>query len=162
MLFRSVPTRVVLPPVNGRFDYQIGGAYTPATSVRTVIRDRGEKPVRGRYTICYVNAFQTQPGEAAYWKREHPTLLLRKGGKLVSDPDWPGEYLLHTSTAARRQAGAAVEGRWIDGCAAAGFDAVEPDNLDSWTRSKGRLSKADNVALAQLLAVRAQIGRAHV
>jgi YD repeat-containing protein len=41
---------------------------------------------------------------------------------------------------------------WIDGCAQAGYQAVEPDNLDTWTRSKGRLTKANNMALATLLA----------
>ena len=33
---------------------------------------------------------------------------------------------------------------------------MEPDNLDSWTRSKGLLTRQDNVAFATLLA-----GRAH-
>ena len=31
------------------------------------------------------------------------------------------------------------------------FDAVEFDNLDSWTRSKGKLKKKHNVAMAKLL-----------
>ncbi len=36
------------------------------------------------------------------------------------------------------------------------FDAVEPDNLDSFSRSRHLLSRDDNLALARLLA-----GRAH-
>jgi hypothetical protein len=63
--------------------------------------------------------------------------------------------LLDTSTASKRRALAAVVGRWIDGCARAGYQAVEPDNLDSWTRSKNRLSMADNKAYAKLLIRRA-------
>jgi hypothetical protein len=146
---------VVPPPPNVAFDYQLGGAYRPASAVRIVVRDRLARPARGRYGVCYVNAFQTQPSEAAWWKAEHPELLLRRGGRLVADPDWPDELLLDTSTAAKREAIAAIVGGWFDGCAASGFDAVEPDNLDSWTRSRGGLGRAHNVALARLLADRA-------
>jgi hypothetical protein len=46
-------------------------------------------------------------------------------------------------------------GGWSDGCAADGFAAVEPDSLDSWTRSRGLLDRADAVALARLLVERA-------
>ncbi|GAA4482587.1 hypothetical protein GCM10023191_002970 [Actinoallomurus oryzae] len=46
-------------------------------------------------------------------------------------------------------------GAWIDGCAHRGFQAVEPDNLDSYERSGGRLTPGDNVAFAALLARRA-------
>lgn len=146
---------VSLPPVNGRFDYQIGGPYAPVASVAVISRDRHEQPVTGRYGICYVNAFQTQPQEAKFWTGKHPDLLLRRDGKPLIDPDWPGEYILDTSTTAKRSAIAAIVGGWITGCARSGFQAVEPDNLDAWTRSKGLLTKADNVALATLLATRA-------
>ena len=44
---------------------------------------------------------------------------------------------------------------WIDGCKTKGFQAIEPDNLDSWTRSLNQLSKANNVALAKLLVTHA-------
>ena len=73
----------------------------------------------------------------------------------MGDPGWPGEYLLDTSTAAKRQALLTIVGAWIDGCAAAGFQAVEPDNMDSWTRSKGLLDRGDDLAMATLLATRA-------
>src|SRR4051812_28100763 len=101
----SAAPRVALPPVNGRFDYQIGGAYTPRSDVRIVDRDRHSKPAKGVYSICYVNAFQTQPEEHAWWLRNHPSLLLRdKAGHEVGDPGWPGEILLDTSSAAKRAA----------------------------------------------------------
>lgn len=146
----------VPPPVDGRFDYQIGGAYTPDPSVAIVDRDRSEEPVAGTYGVCYVNAFQTQPAEASSWTGSHPDLLLRDGdGRLVEDPDWPGEFFLDISTPAKRAGVAAIVGGWIDGCASAGFDAVEPDNLDTWTRSGGELTEADAVAYATLLAARA-------
>jgi hypothetical protein len=143
------------PPLDGPFSYQLGGAYRPPAGTKIVTRDRKEPPARGRYSICYVNAFQTQPGELGWWQKHHRSLLLRRRGRAVRDPGWPGEVLLDTSTARRRAAIARVIGRWIDGCARKGFDAVEPDNLDSWTRSKGRLTKSGNRRLARRLVARA-------
>jgi hypothetical protein len=150
----GAPAAVTLPPANAPFDYQIGGAYQPAATGGIVDRDRTEAPVAGAYNVCYVNAFQTQPQEARWWKARHRRVLLRKSGRYVIDSAW-NEMLLDTSTARKRRTLAAVVGRWIDGCRAAGYQAVEPDNLDSWTRSKGRLTKADNKAFARLLIARA-------
>ncbi|ADP81356.1 endo alpha-1,4 polygalactosaminidase [Pseudofrankia inefficax] len=147
--------RVVLPPVGAAFDYQLGGAYTPPGGVGVVSRDRTAKPVAGLYNICYINAFQAQPDALAWWQARHPELLLRRGDHgLVIDRDW-GEALLDTSTAARRAALAAVVAVWVDDCAASGFQAVEPDNLDSFERAEGLLTQADNAAFAQLVARRA-------
>jgi hypothetical protein len=90
------------PPVNARFDYQIGEPYTPPRGVRVVSRDWFDaKPPRRGYAICYVNAFQTQddspdvvrPDERSAWRK--------------------------------------------------GFDAVEYDNLDSWTRFDGTPREGD-------------------
>ncbi|GAB3239879.1 endo alpha-1,4 polygalactosaminidase [Kineosporia babensis] len=146
---------VTLPPANGQFDYQIGGAYEPATGVEIVDRDREAEPAAGKYNICYVNAFQTQPGDAEYWTGEQDDLLLKNAdGEYVRDSEWD-EYILDTSTEAKREALAGIVGEWIDGCAAAGFDAVEPDNLDTYTRSDELLTKDDNVAFSALLAQRA-------
>ena len=151
----ATPPRVVPPPAAAPFDYQIGGPYPPASGVRVVSRDRSAAPAPGAYTICYVNAFQAQPSELAWWRRAHPDLLLRASdGAPVVDRDW-NEVLLDVSTPARRTAAASVVGAWIDGCARRGFQAVEPDNLDSYQRSGGRLTAGDNVAFAGLLARRA-------
>ena len=149
---------VRLPPGGGAvFDYQLGGAYAPAAGVRIVDRDRTDRPAPGAYNICYLNAFQTQPQERRWWVRHHANLLLRRANHYVSDPGWPGEYLLDTSTAGKRGAIAQIVGAWIDGCARSGYDAIEPDDLDSWTRAgvDGALTRADNLALATLLAARA-------
>lgn len=143
---------VSLPPANGQFDYQIGGAYTPASAVAIVDRDHSAKAASGKYNICYINSFQSQPGESSTWSG---LLLKNKSGGNFEDPDWPGEYFLNTSTAANRTAIAAIEGKWIDACAAAGFKAIEPDNLDTYDRSNGLLTKANNVAMAKLLADKA-------
>ena len=150
-----MPAPLVPFPADGRFDYQIGGPYEPDASVVVVGRDHGAQPVPGRYNVCYVNAFQTQPDEAELWTGPNAALLVRRDGRLVTDPDWPGEHVLDTSTPAKRKALADVVGAWIDGCAVSGFNAVEPDNLDSWTRSEGVLTRDDNVAFATLLAERA-------
>lgn len=139
---------VVLPPSDAVPDYQLGGAYAPAPEVGIVGRDRSAEPAPGVYSICYVNGFQTQPGELDVWADD---LLLHRDGEVVFDPDWPDEALLDTSTAERRDriAGAVIP--WIEGCAEAGFDAVEFDNLDSYSRSGGALSLDDNLAQAALL-----------
>jgi hypothetical protein len=146
---------VVPPPAAGAFSYQIGGAFPPTPGVTIVDRDRADSPVRGDYNICYLNAFQAQTDQLRWWRRRHPDLLLTRRGREVIDRGW-GEPLLDTSTARNRQALATIIGSWMARCAAAGFQAVEPDNLDSWQRSDGALSAADNLALARLL-----IGRAH-
>lgn len=143
------------PPVAGAADYQLGGAYPPASGVQIVTRDRTKSPVPGRYNICYVNAFQTQPGELAFWTSSHPTLLLRDRGQLLVDENWPDEVILDLRTRSKRRAAADVVGRWFDGCAADGFDAIEPDNLDSWTRSNGLIRQTDALAFAKLLIARA-------
>ncbi|GCD93152.1 endo alpha-1,4 polygalactosaminidase [Embleya hyalina] len=146
---------VLPPPVGAPWDYQIGGAYPPAAGVRIVSRDSGADPAPGLYNICYINAFQAQPGSSAWWQSNHPDLLLRdSGGAPILDKDWH-EPLLDVSTAAKRDRLAQIEYPWIDGCAAKGFQAVEPDNLDSYGRSQGLLKPQDNIAFATLLARRA-------
>ena len=136
-------------PVGTDVDYQLGGARTVPASVGIVVRDRNEQPVAGRYNVCYVNGFQTQPDEAAFWKR-HPRLVLRRGGRPVVDSAW-GEWLLDLRTAAKRRALARIVAGWTRGCAAKGYDAVELDNLDSFTRSRHLLTRKQAVAYATLL-----------
>jgi hypothetical protein len=143
---------VKLPPLHAGFDYQIGGAYPPASGVRIVSRDRAASPAPGLYNICYVNAFQVQPGEQRQWPAD---LLLRDAqGKVVVDSDWD-EALLDIGTAAKRKRVAARIGKWIDGCADKGFDAVEPDNYDSYTRSRNLLTAEDATAFITLLSAHA-------
>ncbi|WP_017573980.1 endo alpha-1,4 polygalactosaminidase, partial [Nocardiopsis halotolerans] len=125
--------------------------------VVTVVRDATDAPAPGAYSVCYVNAFQTQPQERGGWLAEFPDLLLRDAdGNPVADPDWPDEYLLDTSSADTREEIVRVVGETIATCAERGFDAVEFDNLDSFTRSGGALSAGDNLALATEL-----VGVAH-
>ncbi|MFS0728602.1 endo alpha-1,4 polygalactosaminidase [Curtobacterium sp. 1P10AnD] len=139
-------------PTSGVPDYQLGGAYTPPAGVTIVERDSTARPATGKYSICYVNGFQTQPEDARMWKRDHPTAILRDAaGKPVSDPGWPDKMLLDTTTAAKRATIVRVLTKTVSRCADRRFDAVEFDNLDSWTRSKGRLTRSGNLALAAAL-----------
>jgi Glycoside-hydrolase family GH114 len=150
-------------PANATFDYQIGGDYPPVTGVRVVSRDWfSGRPLAGpgTYSVCYVNAFQTQDDEAGVNRRDERSnwprdLVLTALG---DDPDWGGEYLVDLSTAARRQRAAQWVKPMVDTCAAKGFAAVEYDNLDSWTRFDGTprqgavpFGRAQAVAYAELL-----------
>lgn len=134
-------------PAGARVDYQLGGAYTPPSGVGIVTRDNSDSPAAGLWNVCYINGFQTQPGSS--WSS---TLLLHNAsGGLVGDPNWPGEYLLDTSTTATRAGIAAAFEPIIANCAKKGFNAVEFDNLDSYSRSGGRLTEDHNIAMAKLL-----------
>ncbi len=141
-----------LPPSNAGFDYQLGGAYPPPPGVTVVSRDRTAAPAPRLFNICYVNGFQVQPGEESWWRTYHPDLLLRDDkGKVVIDRDWD-ELMLDPTTPANREALAGVVGAWIAECAADGFDAVEVDNLDTFTRTHGLIDEDDAVELVRLYA----------
>jgi len=124
------------PPTSGVFDYQLGGVadtLADGTPIDVVVRDATAAPLPGAYNVCYVNGFQTQPGVA--WDED---LILRdEQGDPVTDPDWPDEFVLDPDTAEQREAILRVILPAIDACADAGFDALEIDNLDTWTRFPG-------------------------
>lgn len=149
------------PPGNAKFDYQIGGDYPLPAGVAVVSRDwfAGTAPA-GAYGICYVNAFQTQanepdvdrPDEKDNWPAD---LVLTALG---DDPNWDGEYLIDLSTAEKRAAAAAWVKPMTQTCKDKGFQAVEFDNLDSWTRfsesplaAQPPFGKAEALAYAALL-----------
>jgi hypothetical protein len=150
------------PPEGVVVDYQLGGGYPPADGVGGVVRDVTDVPEDGLWSACYVNGFQTQPADRQWWLAEHPDLVLRDDdGEPVIDPGWPDELLLDTSTDADVAALAEIVGAQVAECAERGFDAVELDNLDSWTRSGGRLDEDGAVDLAtRLVAVARENGLA--
>jgi hypothetical protein len=124
-------------PDNVPFDYQIGGDYEPPAGVEIVVRDWfAGTPLADTYSICYVNAFQTQPDEAGIDRPDErsnwPDELVL--GELGDDPTWGGEYLIDLATAESRHAAADWVEQMIQVCDDKGFHAVEFDNLDSWTR----------------------------
>ncbi len=135
-----------LPP-GAVADYQLGGAYPPAPGVTVVVRDSTDEPEPGLFNICYVNGFQTQPGDD--WPAD--LLVTSRDGVPLADPDWPDEYLLDISTPGKRTANLSLVLPALRACAEKGFDAVEFDNLDSYTRSSGKLSQHDALEFARLL-----------
>lgn len=141
------------PPTGVAWDYQLGGVREVPDHVGIVVRDRRAEPLTGAYNVCYVNGFQTQPDERRFW-RDRWRLVLRRGGEPVVDGAW-GEWLLDIGTPAKRRALARIVGRWTDRCAEDGYAAVEFDNLDSFTRSRGLLTPADARAYATRLVARA-------
>ena len=155
------------PLANAGFDYQIGGDYPLPPGVSVVSRDWfvGAPAPAPAYSICYVNAFQTQANEAGVDRPDErsnwpPGLVL---SRLGDDPHWGGEYLVDVSTQKKRRRAADWVEQMIEGCQGKGFDAVEYDNLDSWTRFDGTplahrvpFGKRQALAFARILA-----GRAH-
>jgi hypothetical protein len=137
-------------PVGTDVDYQLGGARSVPSNVGIVARDRKARPVAGRYNVCYVNGFQTQTDERRFWNKR-PGLILKRHGKRVIDSAW-GEWLLDIRKAKKRHRLAHIMGTWVQGCAANGYDAVEFDNLDSFTRSHHLIKRRQTVAYAHLLA----------
>jgi hypothetical protein len=149
-------------PTTGTFDYQLNQRYAAADGVSIVSSDgdisadptqpaRGNQPLdTSRFNICYLNVLQAQPDPAdkAYWLREHSDLVLKSGDEVLTDPDWPDEMLFDISTAANREALLQLELPWIEQCRAAGFQAIEPDNIDSFDRSEGSF---DAVAAADFM-----------
>jgi hypothetical protein len=168
----SGATGYLLPPTGAGWDYQIGGGYEVPADAGIVSRDREDVPADGVYNVCYINAFQTQQHEVAtVWDANRGLLVPKQayanGGIPASarpsraadarkywaiDGAW-NELILDTSTAAKRAALLKIMKPWIDACASDGFDAIESDNLDSWTRTQAayRLDRAHNVAFAKLL-----------
>jgi len=153
------------PPANAGFDYQIGGDYPLPAGVTVVSRDwfSGRAAAGPVYSICYVNAFQTQPNETGVDRPDErsnwPRGLVLK--RLGDDPHWGGEYLIDIRSAGKRRRAARWVGQMVAGCADAGYQAVEFDNLDSWTRFNGTplegavpFGKRDALAYAKLLAAR--------
>jgi hypothetical protein len=141
--------RVEPLPTGTDADYQLGGEDTVPEGVGIVVRDRTARPAPGAYNICYVNGFQSQPNQKRFWKQRWD-LVLKKNGRAVVDENW-GEWLLDIRTPAKRQRLATIVGRWISGCARDGFQAVEFDNLDSFTRSKGLIKRKHALAFSRLL-----------
>lgn len=136
-------------PPNSDFDYQLGGSAPTPANVGIVVRDRTDSIEPGRYNVCYVNGFQTQPNEKRFWLN-HRNLLLKRNGKLVIDSKW-GEWLLDVRTQDKRAKLAKIVNKWVAGCSAKGFDAVEFDNLDSFSRSSKLIKKSQTKAFAKLL-----------
>jgi len=149
-------------PSAGAVDYQLGGASEPLPGTVVVVRDASERAVEGILSICYVNGFQTQPGELEAWLENAPEALVRtEDGELAYDPAWPDEVLLDTRTEETRAAIVHQLRPSLEQCADHGFAAVEFDNLDTYARSNGVLDEEGAIALAtELVVIAAELGLA--
>ncbi|HEY1133990.1 MAG TPA: endo alpha-1,4 polygalactosaminidase [Nocardioides sp.] len=139
---------VALPPADARWDIQLGGPRDVPDDVTIVERDSGVEP-NGGYDICYVNGFQSQPDVDEQWV-DSDLVLRDDAGEPVIDEVWD-EYIFDISTAEKRDELIAIVEPWIAGCADDGFDAVEIDNLDSFSRSEGLLEEEHADAWAEML-----------
>jgi hypothetical protein len=143
----ATPADGAVFPAGAVADYQLGGAYDAPAEVEVVVRDAMAEPDPARYSVCYVNGFQTQPG--VDWPVD---LLVQEGGEAVVDPDWPDENILDISTDGKRTRILERMSSTVDDCAAIGFAAVEFDNLDTFARFDEHLTREAAVAYATGLA----------
>ncbi len=141
-------------PVGPDVDYQLGGVRSVPERVGIVVRDRTAKPLAGHYNICYVNGFQTQADETPLLAASAWAWSCTGAVDPVVDSAW-GEWLLDIRTASKRTRLARIMTAWTRGCARSGFDAVEFDNLDSYTRSHRLLTRSQAIVYARLLVTRA-------
>jgi hypothetical protein len=159
---------VQLPPESGDFDYQIFGRYPANERVKIVSSNAGiradpsiseaipDAPLDPNvYNICYVNAFQTQVDDNDFWLTQHNDLILKQGDTPLEDTRWPGELLFDISTESKRAELLAIERRWLMHCREQGFQAIEPDNIDSYERSNGLIQPEAALAFAQQIAIAA-------
>ncbi|WP_165962871.1 endo alpha-1,4 polygalactosaminidase [Occultella glacieicola] len=121
-----------LAELDGVDVYDLDGADTAPDRVAALA-------ATGAHTICYVNA-----GAWEDWRDdadEFPTEVIG-----AAYPGWDGERFLDIR---RLEVLAPLMEARLDGCAAAGFDAVDPDNIDSYDTATGfDLTRADAVAYA--------------
>jgi hypothetical protein len=152
----------VNPLPAGGWDYQLAGRYPADDRVTIISSNAGisadpsqpalaDQPVdTSRYNICYLNVFQTQPDDNQYWWDNYPQLILADASNTaIEDTRWRDEFLFDISTEEKRAMLLSVQQRWLEYCRDAGFQAVEPDNIDSYERSDGLLGLEHALAYQQ-------------
>jgi len=101
---------------------------------------------RGVKVVCYVSVGTLEPGRPD--EADYPAAV--KGAFWA---EW-GEWYVDIRAAALRS----VVARRLDACRGAGFDALEPDNMDSWEGGSATgfpLTRADGLDFARWLAAEA-------
>lgn len=92
----------------------------------------------GAYTVCYISA-----GSWEEWRPDADAFPAEVLGEALDE--WPGERYVDLR---RLDVLAPLWGARLDACAAAGFDAVDPDNVDSFENDSGFDLTADDAAAA--------------
>jgi len=121
----------ILSGQNGQVVYDIDGANATVADVAAI-------HAAGAIAVCYVDVGSLEPNRPD--TSQFP--------QSVIGPDvqgWPGEKWLLVTAANQPTILPLMKARFETWCAAKGFDAIEPDNLDAWTNISG-VSEADNVA----------------
>ena len=146
----SAPEPVQPPPGVG-LDYQLGGDYPLPEGAELVVRQwRDGEAEPDAYSVCYVNAFQTEaeeghPDHASNWP---PGTIWFEG----EDPAWPGEHPVDISSNRQRRLAVEFLTARLEECVVRGFQAVELDNLDTWLRyPDAPFDRDDAVAYARLV-----------
>jgi hypothetical protein len=84
-------------------DYQLGGVWDDVPDdVGIVVRDRKAAPLEGRYNVCYVNGFQTQPDEKRFWRNHWRLVLKDAAGRSSTRPGASGCSTSAPPTSGRR------------------------------------------------------------
>ena len=137
----STATRT-LPPTTGSFDYQLGGVvHARRRRHRRHPRQHRRRPRRA--STRSATSTGSRRSRASSWPSN--LILQNKAGKPIVDPGWPDERIIDISTAAKRTRGEPAH-RHDDRRRARrrASGAVEFDNLDSYSRSKGRLDPVED------------------
>jgi hypothetical protein len=121
----------ILPNQNGVAVYDIDGEGATAADVAAI-------HAAGAIAVCYVDVGSLEMGRSDY--ASFPASVV---GPVVSG--WPMENWLLVTAANQPTILPLMKARFESWCAAKGFDAIEPDNLDAWTNISG-VTEADNLA----------------
>ena len=98
---------------------------------------------RGAKAICYISA-----GSWEDWRPDASDFPDSVKGKKLAD--WPGEKWLDIR---RLEVLRPIMAKRMDMCAAKGFDAVDPDNVDGYTQETGfKITAADQLDYNRMLA----------
>ena len=128
---RTFTTADILTGQAGQVVYDIDGQGATSADVAAI-------HAAGAIAVCYVDVGSLEQGRPDY--SSFPTAVV---GPVVQG--WPGENWLLVTAANQPTILPLMQARFQSWCAAKGFDAIEPDNLDGWTNIT-QISEADNLA----------------
>ncbi|HEU4703941.1 MAG TPA: endo alpha-1,4 polygalactosaminidase [Conexibacter sp.] len=138
-----VAARPKPPPAHASWQWQLDGKLDLSVAARVYDLDGFDTSRAqvarlhraGRYVVCYVNV--------GAWERWRPDAARFPRALLGADNGWPGERWLDVRRI--EQLAPLLRARFAR-CAAKGFDAVEPDNVDGYGNDSGfPLTAADQL-----------------
>lgn len=133
---------------DGPWDIQFADPFVPDRAVPVIDLDVDDPgaisaaSARGQRVLCYVSV-----GTAEDWRSDFGSFPAEVMGR--EWPDWPGEYFLDIR---RHDVLLPIMAARFRACAAAGADAVDPDNQDQQWAGAFPVTEADTVAYMRALA----------